>query len=144
MSWRGACPDLHDFAGYRAAPLSLRTIYGSDLLRWRGPPAFALELVAEHANRPIIIASETFLGHGGIGGFLLLPDVIGQGPGRLAMRILAGEPASKIPVSAGDKVRPIFDWRQMQRWGLPASGLPQGRRSAFTARQSGSNIAGSP
>ena len=47
------------------------------------------------------------------------------------MRILAGEPASKIPVSAGDNVRPIFEWRQMQRWGVPASDLPQGSEIRF-------------
>lgn len=95
------------------------------------PPAKALELVAEHANRPIIIASETFLGHGGIGGFLLLPGVIGHGAGRLAMRILAGEAPSKIPVSAGDNVRPIFDWRQMQRWNVAASRLPEDSEIRF-------------
>jgi ABC-type uncharacterized transport system substrate-binding protein len=94
-------------------------------------PAHALGLVAERANRPIIIASETFLGRGGIGGFLLLPDVIGRDAGRLAMRILAGESASKIPLSVGHNVRPIFDWRQMQRWNVAASSLPQGSEIRF-------------
>src|SRR5271166_5019451 len=95
------------------------------------PPAHALGLVVEHANRPIIIASESFLGHGGIGGFLLLPEVIGHDAGKLAMRILAGESASKIPLSAGDNVRPIFDWRQMQRWNVATSSLPQGSEIRF-------------
>jgi signal transduction histidine kinase len=94
-------------------------------------PAHALELVAESANRPIVIASETFLGHGGIGGFLLLPGVIGRDAGRQATQVLAGEPVSNIPLSAGDNVRPIFDWRQMQRWHVAESSLPQGSEIRF-------------
>jgi signal transduction histidine kinase len=95
------------------------------------PPAYALELVAQHANRPIIVASESFLGHGGVGGFVLLPDVIGHDAGTLATRILGGESPSNIPMSVGDNVRPIFDWRQMQRWNVAASSLPQGSEIRF-------------
>ncbi|WP_245287052.1 ATP-binding protein [Bradyrhizobium sp. Tv2a-2] len=94
-------------------------------------PAHALELVAQTANRPIVIASETFLGRGAIGGFLLLPGVIGHDAGRQAMRVLAGEPVPNIPLSAGDNVRPIFDWRQLQRWQVAESGLPQGSEIRF-------------
>jgi hypothetical protein len=36
------------------------------------PPATALRIIAERANRPIVIAAETFLEPGGIGGFLLV------------------------------------------------------------------------
>jgi signal transduction histidine kinase len=95
------------------------------------PPAHALGLLAEHANRPIIIASEAFLGHGSIGGFLLLPGGIGRDAGKLAMRVLAGESASDIPLSAGDYVRPVFDWRQLRRWQVDASRLPEGSEIRF-------------
>jgi signal transduction histidine kinase len=95
------------------------------------PPAYALSLIAESANRPIVIASETSLGHGGIGGFLLLPEVIGREAGTLAKRILGGETASSIPVSTGDNVRPIFDWRQLQRWGVAETSLPDGSEIRF-------------
>jgi signal transduction histidine kinase len=88
------------------------------------PPADALALVAETANRPIVIAAETFLGRGGIGGFVMIPSLIGDSAARLAMRILDGESAASIPAAAGNIVRPIFDWRQMQRWGVSASSLP--------------------
>ena len=36
----------------------------------------------------------------------------------LALRILDGEDASKIPVTTGDFTRPVFDWRQLQRFGI--------------------------
>ena len=95
------------------------------------PPGDALELVAKSANRPIVIASEAFLGRGGIGGFLMIPRLIGTEAARLALRILDGEPESNIPVTGGNQLRPIFDWRQIQRWGVNVSSLPPGSEIRF-------------
>jgi signal transduction histidine kinase len=95
------------------------------------PPVKALSLVAETANRPIVISVETFLGHGGIGGFVMVPALIGESAARLASRIISGESAASIPATPGDIVRPVFDWRQMQRWGVSASSLPPGSEIRF-------------
>jgi len=95
------------------------------------PPAEALTFVAEVANRPIVIPVETFMGRGGVGGFLLTPSAIGEEAAKLALRILAGESASAIPVTEGHSTRPIFDWRQLQRWGVAESRLPAGSEIRF-------------
>src|SRR5262249_5231621 len=50
---------------------------------------------------------------------------------RLALRILDGESASTIPVSRGDFTRPVFDWRQLQRFGISESSLPPGSDIRF-------------
>ncbi|WP_354255925.1 hypothetical protein [Bradyrhizobium sp. F1.13.3] len=94
-------------------------------------PAAALARVAERANRPIIITSDTFLGRTGVGGFLLLPETIGQEAGQLAMRILGGESPSSIPPVAGDNVKPIFDWRQLKLWNVDEAHLPPGSEVRF-------------
>jgi len=94
-------------------------------------PAAALARVAERANRPIIITSDTFLGRTGVGGFLLLPETIGQEAGQLAMRILGGESPSNIPPVAGDNVKPIFDWRQLKLWNVDEAHLPPGSEVRF-------------
>jgi len=95
------------------------------------PPADALALLAPLANRPIVITAETFLDRGGIGGFVIIPSAIGQETAQLALRILDGEPAASIPITMGDVVRPIFDWRQLQRWGVSESHLPPGSEIRF-------------
>jgi signal transduction histidine kinase len=95
------------------------------------PPATAVSLIAEKANRPIVVAAETFLAPGGVGGFVLLPDRIGEEAGRLALRILNGEPASSIAPTVGDAVKPFFNWLQMQRWGVSESNLPPGSEIRF-------------
>ena len=94
-------------------------------------PAKAFELVAEKANRPIIVAAEPLVALGSIGGFVIVPGLIGADAARLALRILHGEPASSIPVAMSDAVKPVFNWLQMQRWGVRESDLPSGSEIRF-------------
>jgi len=94
-------------------------------------PAEALSLVAEAANRPIVVSTETFVGRGAVGGFVLTPGVVGQDAARLASRILDGEDASTIPVTTNSVNKPVFDWRQLQRWGISESRLPTGSEIYF-------------
>jgi len=56
------------------------------------PPATSLALPAERANRPIIVAAETFLGPGGIGGFVLLPTVVGSAIATLGFEFSTASP----------------------------------------------------
>jgi signal transduction histidine kinase len=95
------------------------------------PPATALSLIARDANQPIVVAAETFLAPGGIGGYVLLPGVMGVDVARLALRILNGEATSDIPVKVADVVRPVFNWIEMQRWGVSESRLPPGSEIRF-------------
>jgi signal transduction histidine kinase len=95
------------------------------------PPAAALKLIADKANRPIIVAAETFLEPGGVGGFVLVPGVIGADAATLALRILNGESPSNIPTKVTDAIRPIFNWQQMRRWSVSESNLPPGSEIRF-------------
>jgi signal transduction histidine kinase len=94
-------------------------------------PAVALSLVAGSANRPIVVTSENEIGLGAVGGYVIAPARVGDSIAGLAMRVLDGESASSIPIRDGNVVRPIFDWRQMQRWGVSASALPLGSEIRF-------------
>jgi signal transduction histidine kinase len=96
------------------------------------PPATALKLIAERANRPIIVAAETFLEPGGIGGFVLVPGLIGADAASLALRIMNGEPPSSISARVTEAVKPIFNWQQMRRWNV--SNLPAGSEIRFRER----------
>lgn len=90
-------------------------------------PREALETIAEVANSPIVIDTETFVGYGGVGGFVAGPVSIGEDAAKVALRILRGEKTSEIPVQpTGDLTRPTFDWRQLQRWGVSEAALPPG------------------
>src|SRR5262249_43601495 len=46
--------------------------------------------------------------------------------------ILDGEKASEIPITNKEEIlRPVFDWRQLQRWGISESRLPVGSEIRF-------------
>jgi signal transduction histidine kinase len=95
------------------------------------PPSDAVALLAEVANRPIVVTAETFLDRGAVGGFVLTPFAIGEEAAGLASRILDGEAAANIPVTTGNVVRPIFDWRQLRRWNVSEARLPPGSEIRF-------------
>src|SRR5215475_8302671 len=95
-------------------------------------PAEASQLVAEAANRPTFIDSETFVGAGSVGGLVISPGAVGKVAARFALRILDGENASDIPITNSEEiVRPVFDWRQLQRWGISEDRLPVGSEVRF-------------
>jgi signal transduction histidine kinase len=93
-------------------------------------PVEGLRRFAEVANRPIIVTAETQLGPG-TGGYIAVPSTIGQGAAVQVLSILQGERATAIPVSEGNFVKPIFDWRQLRRWGISESTLPPGSEIRF-------------
>ena len=87
-------------------------------------PVAALASIAEMANRPIIAFAETHIGFGASGGFVARPRPVGEDAARRVLRILNGEAASSMPIVVGDFLKPIFDWRQLQRFGIDDSRLP--------------------
>ncbi len=93
-------------------------------------PVEGLKRFADVANRPIIVTAETQVGPG-IGGYIAVPSAIGQGAAVQVLRILGGERPAAIPVSEGNFVKPVFDWRQLQRLGIKESALPPGSEVRF-------------
>ena len=56
---------------------------------------------------------------------------MGQQVGAVAVRILNGESAGSIKVPPVGMGTPKFDWRELQRWGIPESRLPPGSEIHF-------------
>jgi signal transduction histidine kinase len=89
------------------------------------PAATALGIIAEKANRPIVVGAEPLLAAGGIGGYALIAPDIGAAAATLALRILDGERAEDIP-PVTQEAKPLFNWNQMLRWNVNESDLPEG------------------
>jgi signal transduction histidine kinase len=96
-------------------------------------PHDVVRMVAEAANRPIVVDIETSVGLGATGGFVLNPIAIGEDAARRALRILGGESASSIPIAAGNFTKPIFDWHLLKRWNVNENSLPPGSEIRFRA-----------
>jgi PAS domain S-box-containing protein len=83
-----------------------------------------LALVADVARAPIY-SSGSFVGYGTIGGYAVNTYECGIQAGRMALRIMNGEPSDKLGVVEVPSI-PIFDWRQLQRRGIGIDSLPPG------------------
>jgi signal transduction histidine kinase len=110
-------------------------------------PREALRSVADVANRPIVVPAETYIGYGTVGGIVATPVPIAEDAARLALRILDGAPPSDFPIARGDYMKPIFDWRELQRWGVRETRLPPGsevlfRQLSFWEQYRGLTLAG--
>jgi ABC-type uncharacterized transport system substrate-binding protein len=87
-------------------------------------PNEALAAIAKTANRPIVVDVYNRLGHGATGGIVIVSTLIGEEAAHLMLRVFNGENASAIPITTSNAVKPVFDWRELQRWGVNERDLP--------------------
>ena len=83
----------------------------------------AIARIAQESRVPVYGVLESLVGAGVVGGHVLSPALDGEMGARLALRVLAGEPAG--PPIDGSTLH-VYDWLQLQRWGLDDRQLPPG------------------
>jgi len=84
-----------------------------------------LRQVSPGSAGPIYGTTEAHLGSGIVGGRLLSFDALGVEGGKAGLRVLAGERPETIAPHAVPSVT-MFDWRELQRWGVSEQSLPPG------------------
>jgi signal transduction histidine kinase len=88
------------------------------------------------ANAPMFAGQSVFLGAGVVGGSVLSIDDLSRRTADVAIRLLNGARPDSVRVPLQLPGAPTFDWRELQRWGIPESRLPTGsivryRRPSF-------------
>jgi His Kinase A (phospho-acceptor) domain/ABC transporter substrate binding protein len=91
----------------------------------------ALNRLSAAANAPIFTHDGPYFGEGIVGGPMQSVAEMGKKTGEVALRILDGEKPGDIKPSFVTPGSPLFDWRQMQRWGIAESSLPPGSTVYF-------------
>ena len=109
----------------------LYTAVTSDGIGHQYLPNEALAVIAKTANRPIVVDVSNRLGHGATGGFVIVSTLIGEEAAQLMVRLFNGENTSTIPITTSNAVKPIFDWRELQRWAVNERDLPPGSEILF-------------
>ncbi len=89
-----------------------------------------LEQVSPVSTAPIYGTTEAQLGQGIVGGRILTFEGLGIGAGQMGLRVLAGEKPEAIAPHGIPSVA-MFDWRELQRWGISESRLPPGSNVRF-------------
>jgi PAS domain S-box-containing protein len=79
-------------------------------------------LLAGASNRPVFTVASTHLDTGVVGGSLVDTDGVGAMLGRGVLAMEDGKPLPVEPESS--YIKPMFDWQQLERWGVDAKRLP--------------------
>jgi signal transduction histidine kinase len=80
---------------------------------------------------PIFTHADSLFGRGIVGGPMLSSREIAEKCAEVGARILSGEAAGDIKVPPVGLATPVYDWRQLQRWGISESLLPPGSEVLF-------------
>jgi PAS domain S-box-containing protein len=86
-------------------------------------------LIASEAKVPIY-GFGTLVGHGTVGGFAVDAYKGGVQVGRQALSIMNGAQPRDLPLAEVQSI-PMFDWRQLRRWGIDEAALPPGSEISF-------------
>ncbi|MDC8760904.1 response regulator [Janthinobacterium fluminis] len=136
LPWRGRL-DIEYLDGMSLAQMKQRAaslpagsiLIGSTINRDKDgalatPPQFAGEL-ARLANAPVFVLYNTALGDGAIGGSVLHVEQEARRLARTSLALLGGgaRPAGSAELAPAAHV-PLYDWRQLERWGADLDGLP--------------------
>jgi signal transduction histidine kinase len=97
--------------------------------RWLS--ADAHDYLARSARAPIFSVHEGLIGHGVVGGVVLDYEALGREAAERTLRLLAGEPALSIQAADTGSMRPQFDHRELERWGIADDRLPAGSEIVF-------------
>jgi signal transduction histidine kinase len=84
-----------------------------------------LEKIRQVAAVPIYGMGSRNVGYGIVGGYVQDSERNGLETAELVRRILNNTRAQDIPVDSASSV-PMFDWRELKRWGINESNLPNG------------------
>nr|WP_292765093.1 ATP-binding protein [Mesorhizobium sp.] len=92
-------------------------------------PRDVAAMVAEASSAPVYVVYDTYLGSGAIGGRMDTFEGIGQKLASVASSILRGDiPENRLIESA---VHPVFDWREVERWGISKDLIPKDAELRF-------------
>ena len=98
--------------------------FGSDAQGGAYPAEQVIADLHARANAPLFAQQSPYLGHGVVGGSMMNIDELAHRTADVAGRILIGESPASLRVPPQSRGPPIYDWRELQRWGIPESRLP--------------------
>jgi C4-dicarboxylate-specific signal transduction histidine kinase len=123
-------PLTEQLARARRLPPKTVVMYGSIIADITGknslplPGGFRGTLMRD-ANAPVFFAYGTIPPSGGLEGYVAEPEDLGREVGDLATSVLSGWTRPDAPPLETRAIQLRLDWREIQRWNIPASRIPK-------------------
>lgn len=96
-------------------------------------PREVVAMLSRASNAPVYGFLDQYLGHGIVGGSLYSVAAQGSGAAEVLAQVLAGAQADQNRFLEAPPSRLLFDWRELQRWGIGEASLPPGSEVLFRA-----------
>ena len=107
--------------------------FGTDAAGGAYPDTRVLADLHDVAKAPLFAGLSVYIDHGVVGGTLMSVDALGRTTVDVTIRVLKGESPGAIRVPPQQPGPPVFDWRELERWGINESRLPPGSVVRFRA-----------
>ena len=78
------------------------------------------------SKSPLFSTQSVMLGYGVVGGTMMSIDDMSHSAASTAAKLLNGSSPRSISVPPQSPGPRVFDWRELERWGIPESRLPEG------------------
>ncbi|MBT0665699.1 PAS domain S-box protein [Geobacter pelophilus] len=118
---------LREVAKERDHAIILYTRLSSDSRGKQYTPRDVLTEISRAAKSPVFGLHDSLLGAGIVGGNLLSFKELGSAIARFSVDLINAKPAPQLSKVIFQKHVAMFDWAEMQRWGLDKSRLPKDR-----------------
>ncbi len=90
------------------------------------PVAESCQRISVSSTAPVFCIIRNNVGYGPLGGEVISGQALGNAVGEMAHKILTGTPVKMLPIEYRNFSQPVFDYRQLLRWGcianVPAAG----------------------
>lgn len=83
----------------------------------------ALPMIAGASRGPDFGMSDTYIGHGIVGGYVLTFGKQAKITAQIVSELLDGKKAEELPIETLP-IEYLFDWRELQHWHIPEASLP--------------------
>jgi signal transduction histidine kinase len=93
----------------------------------RAPPDLgAMQRMSEASRAPIYGMTDPLVENGLVGAVTTPMDSLGRATAELVLRVVSRDKAGELPPVKNLEAAALFDWRQLQRWGVRTADLPAG------------------
>lgn len=128
FTWINNQPLVQILEHCAALPPNSFILHGLFVIDATGIPCEKSEVLRKlhaSANAPVYGLFQSEFGLGIIGGHLYHENQVGIQGAHTAIRILRGERPEQITPQIAEKADPVYDWRELKRWGISESRLPE-------------------
>jgi len=94
-------------------------------------PTRGLQDIHAAANAPVFGVYASSVDRGVVGGRLVSDQELGRSAARVAVRVLHGESPGAIKTPPLGPGTPVYNWKELQRWGISDASLPSGSQVRF-------------